>query len=217
MDLDLKFDIESIKALPRLLIVIISFLIVDLLVILYVVGFFSDDLDEQLAQLTANRASVADLRHQLASVRDDVASFDDLNRTYEQFAGPTAMARSDRVTLVRVIEGLRAKHRLTGLHFRFAPGVVSPLADTPFQIVEAPIELEGESALDSDLVAFWQEAVGAISPDDSLTSFTLERMQQPTPASLQLIRDGQPQVFVTGKVQFQALSLRRPVQAKEGL
>jgi hypothetical protein len=217
MDIDFKVILESIKSWPRGLRIVAAILVLDVFVVLYVVAFFADNVAEQDAQLQTARASVQDLRRKLTVVRADVAALDQLRQSYERFTATTAVSRLDRVALVRNIDGLRVRHRLSGLHFRFSPEAVTALPDSTYQLVEMPVELAGESMLDSDLVAFWQEAIVAVSPEYSLSSLTLERMQQPTPAMLQLIRDGQPQILVSGKVQFRALSLRRPGGPKEGL
>ena len=72
-------------------------------------------------------SGLQNLNYERTTVAEDLAFIEANQTSYEMLLERGLMAEQDRLAAARLLEQLRARHRVTGIHYSFSPQRAAPL------------------------------------------------------------------------------------------
>ena len=153
--------------------------------------------------------------HNLNSKRTTVAedmAFIEANQTsYEMLLERGLVAGQDRLAAARLLEQLRARHRVTGIQYSFSPQRSTPLGgDQPggMTLLSTDLTIAMTGVTDLDLLAFAREVANQLPGDVRVVAFSLERHSDDLPDLLARLGAHEPVDLVDGRLQLEWRALR---------
>ena len=173
-----------------------------LLLILFSIGLYlRPEVVQLIEQIAGKRDAIVALQIQAESLK---ARIEENRKARAQFAAleeKGMFAEQDRLSVIRQLEELRRRHRITGLQYQILPAVVTQVGaqGTPgMSIVASRIILNVRGFMDSDLIAFVESIRLELPGHVVVEAFEINKLASPGAASLARIRSGAGADMVSG-------------------
>jgi hypothetical protein len=151
------------------------------------------------------------LNSRRTTVAEDLAFIEANGASYQALLERGLLAEQDRLAAARVLERLRARHRVNGIRYSFSPQRSAPLGPgrlARITLLSTELTIEMTGVTDLDLLAFAQGVADELQGDVRVIAFSLERRSEALPDPLARLRAGAPVDLVAGRLQLEWRGLR---------
>ncbi len=156
-------------------------------------------------------AGLRSLNAERTTVTEDLAYLQANEASYEVLLAHGLLAEQDRLAAARLLEQLRARHRVTALHYSFSPQREAPLGPgrlAQMTLLSTDVTIDMTGVTDLDLLAFARALAEELAGDVRVVAFSLERRPAALPDLLLRLRAGEPVDLVDGRLQLEWRAVR---------
>lgn len=172
------------------------------------------------------KQAIQTLRIQLGDAKKDKQLLQDMEDQYLSYQEKSIDQEQNRLAMIRLLEELRTKHRLTELSYNFSAAVQKKLEiKDPFirrlkskkikqhYVMETPVKLEVGAYLDTDVFAFIENLRERAPGIAVVSRLALKATPTVSPRTIQAIRQGKSEPLVEGDIHL--LWRSAPLKKKE--
>ena len=207
MDLNFKFDVEKLKALPLPLRIVGAVILGDLLVLIICWLLFDDMLSERVAVVDNLRAQAAQVRRQSSDYRKQIDQYPQLLAQYNEAIAKGVLVDVDRLKLVNEAQDSATHNHLADLHFKVESEKLNRDAGPHYRLDSTMVTFDSGALLDTQAMAFWDEVLNHLPAHYQGVEARLERKREVDPSVIAEIRAGKPVSLVNMKIAFRLQSL----------
>lgn len=212
MDLNFKFDVEKLKALPLPLKIVGGVILGDLLVVIICWLLFDDMLSERVSSVDNLHRQVAQLRRQSADFRKQIDMYPQLLAQYKDALAKGILVDVDRLKLVNEAQDSGTHSHLADLHFKVESEKLNRDTGPHFRLDSTMVTFESGALLDTQVMSFWDEVLNRLPAHYQIVEARLDRKKEVDPAAVADIRAGKPVSLISMKIAFRIESLRSTQQ-----
>jgi hypothetical protein len=152
-----------------------------------------------------------ELNSRRTTVTEDQAFLEANRPSYERLLERGLVAEQDRLAAARLLEQLRARHRVAGIQYSFSPQREAPLGPgrlARMTLVSTELTITMTGITDLDLLAFARGVADELPGDVRVVALSLERRSEASPDLLARLRAGEPAGLVDGRLQLEWRAVR---------
>jgi hypothetical protein len=215
MAVTVKDLIRRARTVPRVVKLIAAVLAADLVVLLIASSLLDDEVAARAGRIEDLRGQLAAVRQKIATTREQINRLPELRRSYDAAVADGVLASQDRLKLVSQSQTLGTQNHLSDLHYKLEAEVAAKVPDTKYALVTTPVTFAGGGLLDTDVLAFWAEALDNLQSRYEVVSASIDREPLAMKDLLAGIKTGRPIAAVKSELVFHWISLRDEQQAKK--